>query len=172
MDYYGCIGRAIVERSMTQPDSHARLQATNVDFGRGFWRECRKLSGKRIDVIRGQNIPHNSRCIDRTLVPRGIVSHKSTDLRLKSYRSATSVYRRGMNFVADLVAYKGEVRCDHKKKATYHLHWAVEGNKARRVLEWFVPACGVSDEQVAALKRVVQDGLVLGVRVEIYRIAE
>ena len=143
-----------------------------LDFGAGFWRERRMVSGKRVDVLRSQNIPHNSRCIDRTLVPNGVVSHKSTDLRRKSYRSATMVYRRGMNFVADLVAYKGEVRCDHKKKATYHLNWALEGAEAPRVLEWFVPASGVSDEQAAALKRVVQDGATVGVRVEIYRVAE
>lgn len=145
---------------------------SEIDFGRGFWRECRRLTGKRIDSLRGQNIPHNSRCIDRTLVPNGVVSHKSTDLRLKSYRSASTVYRRGMKFVAELVEYEGEVRCDHKIKATYHLHWALEGTEVLRVLEWFVPATGVLDEQAAALKRVVQDGLTLGIRVEIYRVAE
>ncbi|HJT66392.1 MAG TPA: hypothetical protein VJ749_08065 [Pyrinomonadaceae bacterium] len=148
------------------------MESEPLDFGRGFWRECRRLTGKRIDVLRDQNIPHNSRCIDRTLVPNGVVSHKSTDLRRKSYRSAATVYRRGMNFVADLVAYEGEVRCDHKKKATYHLHWALEGAEPPRVLEWFVPALGVSEEQAAALKRVVQDSATLGVRVEIYRVAE
>ena len=153
-------------------ESRTPIVGTALDFGRGFWRECRRLSGKRIDGLRGQNIPHNSRCIDRTLVPNGIVSHKSTDLRLKSYRSATAVYRRGMNFVNQLVAYKGEIRCDHKKKATYHLYWALEGAQASRVLEWFVPAAGVSDEQLAALKRVTRDAIVRGVRVDIYRVAE
>lgn len=145
---------------------------TVINFGRGFWRECRRVTGKRIDVLRGQNIPHNSRCIDRTLVPKGIVSHKSTDLRLKTYRSASAVYRRGMGFVAELAAYRGEIRCDHKKKATYHLHWAVEEADAPRVLEWFVPALGVAVEHEGALKRVVADAKARGVCVELYRVFE
>jgi hypothetical protein len=146
--------------------------AEPLDFGRGFWRECRRLSGKRVDSLRGQNIPHNSRCIDRTLVPKGVVSHKSTDLRLRTYRSPATIYRRGMAFVTELAAYKGEIRCDHKKKATYHLHWAVEEPDARRVLEWFVPASSVRKEQEIALQRVVDDAKSRGVRVELYRVAE
>lgn len=148
------------------------LSGTVINFGRGFWCECRRLTGKRIDVLRGQNIPHNSRCIDRTLVPKGIVSHKSTDLRLKTYRSPCSVYWRGMRFVAELAGYKGEIRCDHKKKATYHLHWAVEEADAPRVLEWFVPASGVAAEHELALNRVVADAKLRGVRVELFRVAE
>lgn len=86
-----------------------------MNFGAGFWREYRKLSGERIDALRGQKIPHNSHSIDRTPVPNGMASHKSTDLRLKSYRSPRAVYRIGRRFGRQLVCYTGEVRCDHKK---------------------------------------------------------
>lgn len=145
---------------------------TRLDFGAGFWRECRKQSGKRVDVLRGQNIPHNSRSIDRTLVPNGVVSHKSTDLRLKSYRSPATVYRLGIRFVYELLAYSGEIRCDHMKKATYHLHWAVEAADAVRVLEWFVPLSGVTAEQEAALARVVDAAKIAGVRVDLFRVSD
>ena len=147
-------------------------ETTVLDFGRGFWQECRRLTGKRIDTIRGQNIPHNSRCIDRTLVPNGIASHKSTDVRLKSYRSGNAVYRLGLRFVRELASYKGEVRCDHKKKATYHLRWAIEEAGVPRVLEWFVPDCGVSSAQELQFERVIHEAAQHGVTVRIYRVAQ
>jgi hypothetical protein len=143
-----------------------------VDFGNGFWCECRKLSGKRVDVLRGQNIPHNSRSIDRTLVPNGVVSHKSTDLRLKSYRSPRTVYRLGMRFVREVREYSGEIRCDHKKKATYHLHWAIEAPDAARILEWFIPASGISDEQECSLKQVIDEAKTAGVIVKLFRVCD
>jgi hypothetical protein len=145
---------------------------TLVDFGRGFWRECRKLSGKRVDVLCGQNIPHNSRSIDRTLVPNGVVSHKSTDLRLKSYRSPRTVYRLGMRFVREVHDYSGEIRCDHKKKATYHLHWAIEAPDAARILEWFIPASGISNEQECSLKQVIDEAKTAGVVVKLFRVCD
>jgi hypothetical protein len=143
-----------------------------VDFGSGFWREQRMVSGKRIDVLRGQNIPHNSRSIDRTLVPNGVVSHKSTDLRLKSYRSPRTVYRLGTRFVREVQEYSGEIRCDHKKKATYHLHWAVEAPGAARILEWFIPACGISNEQECSLKQVIDEAKTAGVLVKLFRVRD
>lgn len=146
------------------------MNRSPLDFGSGFWREERLLSGKRIDVLRGQNIPHNSRSIDRTLVPNGIVSHKSTDLRLKSYRSPRAVYRLGMRFVREIQDYSGETRCDHKKKATYHLRWAIETSSAVRILEWFIPAKGVSEEQEFSLTQVVNDAKAAGVTVKIFRV--
>lgn len=145
---------------------------TAINFGNGFWRDDRKISGKRIDVLRKQNIPHNSRCIDRTVGGNCVVSHKSTDLRLKSYRSPQTVYRLGMRFVAQLLAYAGEVRCDHKKKATYHLHWAIEAPDAQRILEWFVPLAGVTSEQEAILQRVIDDSKAAGVTVALFRISD
>jgi hypothetical protein len=145
---------------------------TRIDFGRGFWRGDRKLSGKRIDVLRMQNIPHNSRCIDRTVGGKCVVSHKSTDLRLKSYQSPQAVYRLGMCFVGQLRTYAGEVRRDHKKKATYHLHWAVEAPDAVRVLEWFVPLSGVTPAHESALQRVIEDASRAGVTVALFRVTD
>lgn len=143
-----------------------------VNFDKGFWAEDRMWSGKRIDALRGQNIPFNSRTIDRTLVPRGVVSHKSTDVRCKSYRSAESVYRLGMRFVRELLRYEGEVRQDRKRKATYHLAWAVAGCAPSRVLEWFVPAIGVSPQHKGCLDRVVREARTLGVEVRVFRVEE
>lgn len=141
-----------------------------VDFGEDFWKRDRRQSGKDIDVIRGQNIPTNARVIDRTLVPPGVVSHKSTDLRRKSYRRPGSIYRRGMQFVKKLANYTGETRQDHKKGATYYLHWALEGPESKRVLEWFVPLNGVSKDHENALGKVVQDAKEYGVVVRIFRV--
>ena len=141
-----------------------------VDFGDDFWKRDRRQSGKDIDVIRGQNIPTNARVIDRTLVPSGVVSHKSTDLRCKSYRLPRSVYRRGMKFVKDLANYTGETRQDHKKGATYYLHWALDGKESKRVLEWFVPSNGVSKDHENALDKVIQDAKECGVVVKIFRV--
>lgn len=130
------------------------------------------VSGKRVDVLRGQNIPHNSRSIDRTLVPNGVVSHKSTDLRLKSYHSPRTVYRLGMRFVREVQDYSGEIRCDHKKKATYHLHWAIEAPDAARILEWFIPARGVSNEQECSLRQVIDEAKTAGVVVKLFRVRD
>jgi len=149
----------------------AVLQGEIVDCGRGFWLGDRMSSGKRIDALRNQNIPHNSRTIDRTVGLNGIVSHKSTDLRRKTYRSAQTVYRLGMRFVKEVQAYAGEVRCDHKKGATYHLHWAVEG-PALRMLEWFVPETGVPEVGERALRQVVDDARQLSVTVVILRVPD
>ncbi len=143
-----------------------------ADFGRGFWLRERKLSGKQIDFIRGQNIPHNAKSIDRTIGLSCVVSHKSTDLRLNSYRSPKTVYRIGMKFVRHLKDYQGEVRCDHKIKATYHLHWALEGCDTLRVLEWFIPAARVTSAQEASLIRVVKDASECGVSVKIVRVRD
>ena len=129
-------------------------------------------SGKRVDVLRGQNTPHNSRSIDRTLVPHGVVSHKSTDLRLKSYRSGRSVYRLGMRFVREVQNYAGEIRSDHTKKATYNLHWAVEAPNAARLLEWFIPAFGISDEQERSLDQVIVDAQAVGVVVKLFLVGD
>ncbi|MDO8459161.1 MAG: hypothetical protein Q7T07_19845 [Burkholderiaceae bacterium] len=108
-----------------------------TSLGDGFWSRDRKKAGLLVDVLRGQNIPGNAKTIDRTLVPDGIVSHKSTDLRCKSYQSPRAVYRLGMAFARSVAQYQGEVRRNHKIKATYFLEWAVQRSDAPRILEWF-----------------------------------
>lgn len=155
-----------VDLTGSTPDSDNIL-----DYGRGFWRGNRLQSGKRIDALRDQNIPHNARVIDRTVSFNTVVSHKSTDLRRPSYRSAACVYRAGMRFVRLLAAYDGEVRCDHKKRATYYLHWAIE-HDGPRILEWFIPAIDVTADQEAALARVIADAVSLGVTVQLLRIKD
>ena len=142
-----------------------------LDFGCGFWKENRLQSGKRIDVLRGQNIPQNARAIDRTIGLDTVISHKSTDLRLPSYRSSRCVYRLGMRFVRALAAYQGEVRRDHRRKATYYLTWAVEGG-GPRILEWFIPEVGVSPEQEEAVSQVMCDAANLGVTVKLFRVKD
>lgn len=128
-----------------------------LDDGRGFWRGNRLRSGKCIATVRARNIPHNARVIGLTIDLDIVVSHKSADLRRPSYRSAGRVYRVGMRFVRVLAAYTGEVRCDHQKKATYYLHWVIQGH-GPRILEWFLPEAGIRADQEAALTRVVTDG--------------
>jgi hypothetical protein len=140
-----------------------------IDLGSDFWSKDRRRSGQEIDVIRGQNIPANSKAIDRTIGMSGVVSHKSTDLRCKSYRSPSTVYRLGMSFVDSIARYKGEIRRNHKLQATYFLSWAVEQPDANRVLEWFIPVAGVSAQQESALARVVSDGAARGVDVKLFR---
>ncbi len=142
-----------------------------ISLGDGFWTRDRRKSGLHVDILRGQNIPGNSRAIDRTLVPDGVVSHKSTDLRCKSYQSPQVIYRMGMAFVRSVANYKGEVRRNHSIKATYFLEWAVQREAAPRILEWFVPNEGVKAEQQLALRRVVEDGARMGVEVRLYRVA-
>lgn len=142
------------------------------DLGRGFWRKNRLASGKEIDSIRGQNIPSNSKTIDRTEGLNVMISHKSTDIRLKSYIRPRAVYRIGMRYVRQIASYNGEVRKDHKKKATYHLHWAVETEDSKRVLEWFLPLKGVANEQEVAIHKVVVEAGELGVDVHVFRVPE
>ncbi len=144
-----------------------------IDFGRGFWSEDRRSSGRRIDELRGQNIPTNSKTIDRTLVPKGVVSHKSTDIRRKSYRSPQTVYWVGMRFVRQLLEYEGELRQDHRRKATYYLQWAIEGTDYKRVLEWFVvPPAGVPTAHEQSLRRVIAEASALGITVKLFRVQE
>jgi hypothetical protein len=142
-----------------------------ISLGDGFWTRDRRKSGLHVDTLRGQNIPGNSRAIDRTLVPDGVVSHKSTDLRCKSYQSPQVIYRMGMAFVRSVANYRGEVRRNHSIKATYFLEWAVQREAVPRILEWFVPNEGVKAEQQLALRRVVEDGARMGVEVRLYRVA-
>lgn len=138
-----------------------------LDLGEGFWKENRRYSGKKIDIVRGQNIPSNSKTIDRTLYPSGIVSHKSTDVRAKSYSNPKSLYWLGMRFVNKLLEYRGEIRRDHKIGATYYLMWAVEESRVPRILEWFVPLDGISDQHKKMLKLVQIDAQKVGVEVKI-----
>lgn len=141
-----------------------------VNLGLDFWNVERKLAGKQLDVLRGQNIPSNARTIDRTVGGSTVVSHKSTDLRYKSYRSASTVYGLGTSFVRSLKAYKGETRRDNKIKATFHLEWAVASPDAVRILEWFVPLDGITEQQEHSLQRVVEYGQRHGVVVSIMRV--
>lgn len=141
-----------------------------TSLGEGYWSRDRKRAGLLVDVLRGQNIPGNSKTIDRTLIPDGIVSHKSTDLRCKSYQSPRTVYRLGMAFARSIAQYQGEVRRNHTIKATYFLGWAVQRSEAPRILEWFVPLSGVGAEQELALRQVVDDSAVLGVTVRLFRV--
>ncbi len=143
-----------------------------LDFGVGFWQKNRLLSDKEIDKIRGQNIPHNSKAIDRTISLNCIVSHKSTDLRRKSYKSPRSIYRFGMQFVHDLKNYKGEIRMNHNIKATYNLHWATEDPNCSRILEWFIPFYEISEELDNTLQQIIADSLKIGVTVYIYKVLD
>ncbi len=143
----------------------------SIDFGPDFWSKDRRRSGREIDVLRGQNIPANSKSIDRTRGMSTVISHKSTDLRCRSYQSPRAVHRLGMSFVRTLAAYAGETRCDHKIKATYHLHWALEAPDAQRILEWLVPQSGVSIEQEDALAGVVAAARSHGVTVKVFRVS-
>ena len=142
------------------------------NFGWGFWQKNRLASGKEIDSLRGQNIPSNSKTIDRTEGLNIIISHKSTDIRLKSYTHPSTVYRTGMRYVQQLASYEGEVRRDLKKKATYHLYWAVEAENSKRILEWFIPIDGVDYEHELAISRVIDKAHELGVEVRVFRVAE
>ena len=110
--------------------------------------------------------------IDRTVGLNIIVSHKSTDMRLKSYFRPSAIYRTGMRYVKVLASYQGEVRRDLKKKATYHLHWAIDGKQTKRILEWFIPLEGVHMEQELAVSRVVETAKDFGVEVHVYRVME
>lgn len=148
------------------------LTVKEIDFGAGFWKKERKLSGKEIDRLRNQNIPHNSKVIDRTIMLDCIVSHKSTDTRCKSYHRPESLYRLGMKFVNELKNYKGEIRQDHKIKATYHLTWPIENPQCKRILEWFIPSFLNNKEQELVLSRVIEDGLKQGVQVMLYEIID
>lgn len=148
----------------------AQIFGEVISLGDGFWTGDRRKSGLHVDVLRGQNIPGNSKAIDRTLVPDGVVSHKSTDLRCKSYQSPQVIYRMGMAFAKSVAHYKGEVRRNHSRRATYFLEWAVQRAQAPRILEWFVPSEGISAEQEQALRRVVEEGARLGVEVRLFRV--
>lgn len=141
-------------------------------LGQGFWKKNRLVSGKEIDSIRGQNIPSNSKTIDRTKGINIIVSHKSTDVRLKSYIRPSAVFRVGMRYARQLATYKGETRRDLKKKATYFLTWPVEAKDCRRILEWFLPLDGVHPEQEQAIERVVNTACEIGVEVHVFRVGE
>ena len=158
-------------KSPTDQMAPVQVVGEVISLGEGFWTQDRRKSGLHVDVLRGQNIPGNSKAIDRTLVPDGIVSHKSMDLRCKSYQSPRVIYRLGMAFANSVADYKSEVRRNHSLKATYFLERAVQRPDAPRILEWLVPKEGVGPEQELALGRVVEDGACLGVEVKLFRVA-
>ncbi|MEP7375290.1 MAG: hypothetical protein ABI675_17955 [Chitinophagaceae bacterium] len=122
--------------------------------------------------LRGQNIPSNSKAIDKTISDNCIVSHKSTDLRKISYQSAKTVYRLGMCFVTALRNYSGEVRRDHKIGATYHLNWTTENPECIRILEWFIPDFEIPDECMKTLQRIINEGRSFGILVSIFKVRD
>jgi len=148
------------------------IAQNSFDFGENFWKRNRMASGKSIDQLRGQNIPHNSKSIDKTSGLACIISHKSTDIRRKSYTNPKSIFRLGMRFVHDLAIYQGEVRRDHKIGATYHLHWATDNPDCKRILEWYIPASIIPEEKINAIKKVIITAKAHGVKVNIYTILD
>lgn len=145
------------------------MLGTEINLGPTFWTVERRLAGRQVDMLRGQNIPSNARVIDRTVGLSSVVSHKSTDLRCRSYTVPSAVYCLGTSFVRSLAAYQGEIRKDHKIKATYFLGWAIESPDSKRVLEWYVPLHGVTREQEESLQRVVEYGRTRRVEVKVMR---
>lgn len=142
------------------------------DLGPQFWSRPRMQTGKHIDFLQGQNIPANAKTIDRTLPGGGIVSHKSSNLRLKSRQNLERLRRLGYGYVDELATYNGEVRANHKTKRTYHLEWAVQDRAAPRILEWFVPATGVSKAQEEVLQQVCKYAKTRGVQVDVFRVPD
>lgn len=147
-------------------------KSTIISVGKGFWKEERKVSGKKLDLFRGQNIPHNSKTIDRTEGIAAVISHKSTDLRRKSYSRPKSIYRLGMKFVNQLRKYNGEVSRNLQIGATYHLYWAIENEDCPRILEWFIPADNIKMDQAKMIDRVIIEAENLGVSVKIFLIPD
>jgi hypothetical protein len=143
-----------------------------LDFGKNFWKIDRKLSGRNIDAYRDQNIPFNSKTIDRTVGQAGVVSHKSTDIRLKSYQSQARLYSLGMWFARQLAAYKGEVRMDHQIGATYNLQWAVESPEATRTLEWFIPEHELSLSHENTIRRIIAGAALLNITIKIFPVLD
>lgn len=138
-----------------------------------FWDQNRLQSGRQLDSILGQNIPFNSKTIDRTDGLHSYVSHKSTDLRRKTYRSLARIRYIGKHFVRVLSAYKGEVRQDHKLKATFYLMVAPfvdAGAEPIKILEWYLPKSGVTKEQITAVEEVAAYGARWGIDVRVFRI--
>lgn len=143
-----------------------------LDFGEGFWKADRMRSGKKIDQLRNQNIPHNSKTIDKTAGLDCIISHKSTDLRRKSYLDSRTVYRLGMKYIQQLANYQGEIRRDHKIGATYHLHWATDNPDCQRILEWFIPSYVIPQELYNTLQKVIEEAALKKIKVIIYPILD
>jgi hypothetical protein len=138
-----------------------------------FWDINRLQGGKLLDDILAQNIPFNSHVIDRTEGFNHFISHKSTDLRRKPYQNMARLRSLGKCFVRTLASYKGEVRQDHKKKATYFLMVAPflpEDGSIKKTLEWYIPRSGVSEQQELVLTEVTEFGTGQNVNVAIIRI--
>jgi hypothetical protein len=151
------------------PPKRRRLDELPTDF----WDRNRLQSGKLLDELLAQNIPFNSRAIDRTEGANHFISHKSTDLRRKTYQSLSRLRRLGKSFVRDLALYKGEVRQDHQLKATYYLMmppFLPHHESIRKTLEWYVPIQGVSCEQERVLREVEELGSEHSVTVKVIRI--
>lgn len=145
---------------------------TSLDFGKGFWKADRMISGKKVDQLRNQNIPSNSKTIDRTSGLACIISHKSTDIRRKSYENSRTVYRLGMKFIQQLSKYQGEIRRDHKIGATYHLHWATDHPDCKRILEWFIPFYSIPQNHISAIEKVVEEAALQHINVNIYTVLD
>lgn len=142
------------------------------DFGKEFWNAYPLQRGKLIDKLRGQNIPFNSKVIDRSKESDCIISHKSTNLRNKSYQTSASIYHLGRRFVKQLEAYKGEVRRDHKIGAAYHLHWATDNPSCKRILEWYLPHFNFSVHHTAAITKIIEEAQLKNIIVEIYTVKD
>jgi hypothetical protein len=151
------------------PPKCRRLDELPTDF----WDRNRLQSGRLLDELLAQNIPFNSRAIDRTEGSNHFVSHKSTDLRRKTYQSLSRLRRLGKSFVRALSMYTGEVRQDHQLKVTYYLMvppFVTPDEPVRKTLEWYVPIHGVSVEQERVLREVEQFGAEHSVTVKVIRI--
>lgn len=140
------------------------------DFGKGFWHDQPFKRGKLIDVLRNQNIPHNSKAIDRTESLDSIISHKSTNLLNKSYENPSTIYRLGLRFVKQLKMYKVEIRRNNIIGATYHLHWATDNPDCKRILEWFIPDTEISKAKTEAIKKVIEEAELQNIKIDIYAV--
>lgn len=142
------------------------------DLGPGFWRESRVIIGKGIDNFLGQNIPSNSKTIDKTIGSDAVSSFKSTDLRLRTYQNLLVVRRMVRSWIERLNAYRGETRADNIRKVTFVGDWGDLGPQGQRLLEWFIPSVKLSEELEELLKELEELALGHGVELRIYRIKD
>ena len=86
-------------KSPTDQMAPVQVVGEVISLGEGFWTQDRRKSGLHVDVLRGQNIPGNSKAIDSTRVPDGVVK-----------RSAQAYRAGGVRDQSRMVAIRHEAR--------------------------------------------------------------
>lgn len=114
----------------------------------GVWQQAPFHRGNDIHVVLGENLPANTKTVDRLIYNKGIVeSQKSIDLTAKSYASPGRLESRLTDCLHELQIYKGQP----KERFGYKL---TEEKINKKVLHIGIQADVITPEQILVFEKV------------------